>query len=180
MLVIIIGLTYALVNIPPKNILASNAIWLLLIMLITLILIPTIYFGRVSGVVGIAGLITVGIIIATGLLGYYYGDLLITFDWDFYLTCALIAWIAIFFIGFMIVKTPTEIVNFIYIMSIASLVIFILLLISYFKTLKENANKCVDGQAVPNYPLESWQLIIKIVNVLKNMIRILGIRKMRR
>jgi FtsH-binding integral membrane protein len=179
-LVLIIALSYAIIHIPPQNIIASNAVWLLLVLLITLILIPGIYFGRSSGVVGIAGLITIGVVVATGLVGYYYGDVLITFDWDFYLTWALVAWIVVFLVGMFIVKTPTEIINFIYTMSIASLIIFVLLLLSYFKTLKENASKCVDGKVVPNYPLESWKLVIKIANVFKNIIRILGIRKMRR
>jgi len=180
MLALIITLSYAINHIPPQNIIASNAVWLLLVMLITLILIPSIYFGRVSGVVGIAGLFTIGIVVATGLAGYYYGDLLITFDWDFYLTWALVAWIVIFILGIWMTKTPSEMVNFIYIMSIASLIIFVLLLLSYFKTLKKNANKCVDGTMVPNYPLESWRLVIKMVNVFVDMIRILGIRRMRR
>lgn len=180
MILLIIGLSYAIMHIPPQNIIASNAVWLLLVMLISLLLIPSIYFGRVSGVVGIAGLITVGIVVATGLVGYYYGDTLVKFDWDFYLTIALIAWIVIFIIGRLLVRTPAEMVNFIYIMAIASLIIFILLLVSYFKKLKQNANKCVDGTIVPNYPLESWQLVIKMVNVFVDMIRILGIRKMRR
>jgi hypothetical protein len=179
MLVLIFALSYAIIKVPPQNIIASNAVWLLLVILITLILIPSIYFGRISGVVGIAGLITVGVVIATGLIGYYYGDSLITFDWDTYLTWALITWIVVFLIAMFFVKTASDIVNFIYIMSIVSLIIFILLLLSYFKTLKENANKCVDGKVVPNYPLESWNLIIKIANVLVDMIRILGIRKMR-
>lgn len=177
---LIIGLSYAIVSVPPQNILASNAVWLLLVILISLILIPSIYFGRVSGVVGMAGLITVGVVIATGLVGYYYGDSIITFDWDKYLRWALIAWIVVFIIGTLMIKTPVELVNFIYGMAFASLIIFILLLISYFKTLKENANKCVDGQVVPNYPLESWQLVIKMVNVFVDVIRILGIRRMRR
>lgn len=180
MLALIIGLSYAIVHIPPQNIVASNAVWLLLVVLITLILIPGIYFGRVSGVVGMAGLITVGVIIATGLVGYYYGDALITFDWDFWLTVALVGWIVVFFLGMWFVKTAEEAVSFIYIMLFASLVIFILLLISYFKKLKDNAAKCVDGKMVPNYPLESWSLIIKIVNVLVDIIRLLGIQKMRR
>ncbi len=180
MLVLIFGLSYAIVKIPPQNIVASNAVWLLLVMLITLIIIPSIYFGRVSGVVGFAGLITIAVVLATGLVGYYYGDNLITFDWDFYLKWALVAWIVVFMGGMWIVKTPTEIINFIYVMSIASLIIFILLLLSYFKNLKKNANNCVDGKVVPNYPLESWNLIIKIVNIFKDLIDILGIRKMRR
>jgi len=180
MLILIFALSYAIVHIPPQNIIASNAVWLLLVMLNTLILIPSIYFGRISGVVGIAGLITVGIVVATGLLGYYYGDALITFDWDTYLTWALVVWIVVFLIGMWMVKTASDIVNFTYVMSIASLIIFILLLLSYFKTLKQNADKCVDGKVVPNYPLESWNLIIKIANVLQDMISILGIRKMRK
>lgn len=180
MIALIVGLTYAITNIPPQNIIASNAVWILLVILITIILIPSIYFGRVSGVVGIAGLITVGVVVATGLVGYYYGDSLITFDWDTYLMWALIAWIVIFMIGIWMARTPTEIINFIYIMSIASLIIFVLLLLSYFKTLKQNAAKCIDGQVIPNYPLESWKLVIKMVNIFKNIIRILGIRKMRR
>jgi FtsH-binding integral membrane protein len=180
MLVLIFGLSYAIVHIPPQNILASNAVWLLLVMLISLILIPSIYFGRVSGVVGMAGLITVAVVVATGLVGYYYGDTLITFDWDYYLTWALIAWIVIFILGRFMITTPTEMINFIYIMAIASLIIFVLLLVSYFKTLKQNANKCVDGQVIPNYPLESWRLVIKMVNVFVDMIRILGIRRIRR
>jgi hypothetical protein len=93
---------------------------------------------------------------------------------------ALVAWIVIFMAGMWMVKTPSELVSFIYVMSIASLIIFVLLLLSYFKTLKQNANKCVDGTMVPNYPLESWKLVIKMVNVFVDMIRILGIRKMRR
>ena len=180
MLAIIIGLSYAIVHVPPQNIIASNAVWLLLVMLITLVLIPSIYFGRVSGVMGMAGLITVAVVVATGLVGYYYGDELITFDWDTYLTWALFGWIVISFIGWMMVKTAEDAVNFIYVMAIASLVLFVLLLLSYFKKLKENAAKCVDGQVVPNYPLESWNLIVKVVNVLVDMIRILGIRRMRR
>jgi len=180
LLALIIGLSYAIVRVPPQNILASNAVWLLLVVLITLILIPSIYFGRVSGVVGMAGLITTGVVIATGLVGYYYGDSLIKFDWDNYLMWALIAWIVVFIIGRLMVNTPEELINFIYVMAFASLIIFILLLISYFKTLKENANKCVDGKVVPNYPLESWRLVIKMVNVFVDIIRILGIRRMRR
>jgi len=172
-------LTFILIYIPPEYILASNAVWLLLILLISFILTPVIYFGRVSSVIGMAILITIILVIATGILGLYYGDMLILFDWDYYLMWALIAFIIIYIIGIFIVRTPTEYINFIYIMSFIGLLIFILLLISYFNTLKHNAQKCVDGISIPNYPLESWSLIIKIVNIFGKIIRILGIRKMR-
>jgi FtsH-binding integral membrane protein len=182
-LIIFIALGYALAKINPQNIIASNAIWLMLILFITIIILPVIYFGKATGVVGVAGLITVGIVIATGLLGYYYGDVIITFDWDFYLVIALIALIVVSFVAIILaplfIKTPTQAINFIYIISIIGLIIFVLLLLSYQKKLKENANKCIDGQMVPNYPLESWKLVIKIVNVFTDLLRILGIRKLR-
>jgi hypothetical protein len=180
MLVLIFGLTYALINVDPKNILASNAIWLALVVVITITLIPTIYFGRVVGVVGMAGLFTVAIVIITGLLGYYYGDKLITFDWDYYLRIALIGLILVYIVGIFFIRDATQAVNYIYALSIISLIIFVLLMLSYHKKLKEISEKCIDGQVVPNYPLESWQLVIKIVVVFKDLIRILGIRKMRR
>jgi len=178
-LLIFIALGYALAKINPQNIIASNAIWLMLILFITIIILPVIYFGKSTGVVGVAGLITVGIVIATGLLGYYYGDVIITFDWDFYLVIALIALIVVIILAPFFIRTATQAINFIYIISIIGLIIFVLLLLSYQKKLKENANKCIDGQMVPNYPLESWKLVIKIVNVFTDLLRILGIRKLR-
>ena len=180
LIVLIVGLSYAITNIPPENILASNAIWLMLIILISFIIIPCIYFGRITNVLGAAGLGTVAIVIITGLLGYYYGDMIITFDWDYYLGFALVALIIVLFIGMFIPMSVSGRINFIYSTCIIGLIIFVLLLLSYHKNLKQNANKCVDGVMIPNYPLESWSLVIKIVNVLTKLIRILGIRKRRR
>lgn len=180
LLVFILGLSYAIITVPPQNIIASNAVWLLLVLLITFLLIPTLYFGRVAGVVGIAGLLTVAIVIITGLLGYYYDDELVRFDWDYYLHTALWILIGVLFIGMFVSWSADGLVNFIYVTSIIGLVIFVLLLLSYHKKLRENAALCIDGKVIPNYPLESWQLIIKIANVLADMIRILGINKMRR
>jgi hypothetical protein len=179
MLIIIITLGYAIVAVNPQNIIASNAIWLMLIIMITFILIPTIYFGRMTDIIGIAGLITVGIVIATGLAGYYYGDKIVTFDWDYYLYIALIALVVVLFVGMFIPMSPTVLVNFIYLTSIISLIIFVLLLLSYNKTLKSKADQCVDGKVIPNYPLESWQLVIKIVNIFADVIRILATSKAR-
>jgi len=67
-----------------------------------------------------------------------------------------------------------------YAISIISLVIFVLLLLSNHKKLIENSDKCIDGQVIPNYPLESWRLVIKIVNVFGDLIRILAVRKLRK
>ena len=177
---LISGLTYALHNVDPKNILASNGIWLSLVLLIGILMIPLVLFGRMTGVVGLAGILTVVIVIVVGLLGYYMGDKIITFDWDYYLMFALIGLIVVSIGGYMFISDVATMLTFIYVLSIIGLIIFVLLLLSNHKKLKENSEKCIDGQVVPNYPKESWSLVIKIVNIFSDLVRILGIRRLRR
>jgi len=177
---IIIGLTYALHNVDPKNILASNGIWLALVLFIGILMIRLVVFGRMTGVVGLAGILTVVIVIVVGLLGYYMGDKIITFDWDYYLQFALLGLIVVLICGYMFINDMATMLTFIYVLSIIGLIIFVLLLLSNHKKLKENSEKCIDGQVVPNYPKESWSLVIKIVNIFSNLVRILGIRRLRR
>jgi hypothetical protein len=93
------GLTYALSTIDPNNILASNLIWLLLILILGIFIIPIIWIGRLTNVVGLSGMITVLITLIVGIAGYYYGDKIVTFDWDKYLNYALLIMILVVFIG---------------------------------------------------------------------------------
>lgn len=177
LIVLLFGLTFALMAVDPKNILASNSIWLLLILLIGFLLIPTIWFGRLTDVVGLAGILTILITLAVGIAGYYYGDKIVTFDWDYYLNIALWILIAIIFIVPFFLSTSEQMYNFVLVVSFISLLIFVLLLLSNHKKLKENSEKCIDGKVVPNYPVESYGLIIKIVNIFQDLIRILGMTK---
>lgn len=177
LLIFLLGLSYALLKVNPNNIVASNTIWTLLILILGISLIPTIWFGRLENVVGIAGISTILITIAVGLLGYYYGDEIVTFDWDKYLNYALMALIGIIFIGMFIIKNPETMFNFIFIISILILIIFILLLLSNHKKLKENSEKCIDGKTVPNYPVESFNIFIKMLNVFQELIRIFAMLK---
>lgn len=177
---ILIGLLFALKTVDPKNIVASNAIWFLLIFILGVLLIPTIWFGRLTNVVGLAGILTVVITALVGLVGYYYGEQIIRFDWDYYLNIALICLVVVSIIGSFLITDPSTMMTFFLIISIISLIIFIMLLLSNHKKLKENADKCVDGKAVPNYPLESFSLFIKMLNIFMDLIRILGTLKGRR
>ena len=177
LIVLLFGLTFALMAVDPKNILASNSIWLLLILLIGFLLIPTIWFGRLTDVVGLAGILTILITLAVGIAGYYYGDKIVTFDWDYYLNIALWILIAIIIIVPFFLSTSEQMYNFVLVVSFISLLIFVLLLLSNHKKLKENSEKCIDGKVVPNYPVESYGLIIKIVNIFQDLIRILGMTK---
>ena len=80
----------------------------------------------------------------------------------------------------IIMRDINKLLTFMYAISIIILVIFVLLLLSNHKKLRENSDKCIDGQVIPNYPLESWRLVIKIVNVFGDLIRILAVRKLRK
>jgi len=80
LLILVIGLTYALIKVDPTNIALSNGIWLALVLLIGIFLIPTIYLGRMTDVVGLAGILTIVIVIVVGLLGYYLCYKIINFN----------------------------------------------------------------------------------------------------
>jgi len=183
-LILFIGLIYLLYKIPPQDIFKSNFVWLLLIILLGILIIPIIELSRMTGVLGNAGLYTCIIVIITGLLGYYKGDYIIRFDWDYYLYIGLILLFVISIIGLYyiyIYNPPLEtVLMFIYIMSIISLIIFVLLLLSVHKTLKENAEKCINGNGtvIPNYPMQSFTIIIKIYNIFTDLVQILGLRKL--
>jgi len=189
-LIICLYLLYILHKIPPQEIFKSNFVWLLLIILLGIIIIPVIELGRMSNVLGNAGLYTCIIVIITGLLGYYKGDYIVRFDWDYYLYICLTLLIVIGIIGIIGIigfiyifryNPPLEkIIMFIYIISIISLIIFVLLLLSVHKKLKENAEKCINGNGtvIPNYPVQSFSIIIKIYNIFADLIRILGMRKL--
>jgi FtsH-binding integral membrane protein len=136
--------------------------------------------GRLENVIGMAGLLTLCIVIGTGFLGYYLGDKIITFDWDKYLGMALFALIVISFAGPFFIKDIETLISFYYAISIGGLIIFTLLLLSNHKKLKENSEKCVNSTNPPNYPLESFNIVIKIANIFQDLIQILAIRKRRR
>jgi len=177
---LIIGLTYLLKKTDPSNLVASNGIWLALVFLLGILIIPTMWIGRAFGVIGIAGLLTVLITIIVGLLGYYYGDKIITFNWDLYLSIALVIMIIVSIAGQFLITNPQDMITFIYVISIIFIIIFALLLLSSHKKLKENSEKCIDGKTVPNYPLESFGIVIKIYNIFSNMVYALVSRKLRK
>lgn len=171
--IIYFGLIFALYYVDPTNLVASHTIWTTLISITGFILTTSIYFGIYTGVLYQAILLTIIVTIVTGLIGYYYGEQLISVDFEKYLSVALVLLIIAYIIGPYFVK---DIVQFYYIMAGISLVIFILLLLAYNKNIRQRAETCT----TPNYPLESFGLIIKIVNVLKNIITLLSKNKSNR
>ena len=179
-LLFLLGLMYALQTINPNNILASNLVWLLLILFLGIFVIPIIWIGRLTNVVGIAGILTVLITLVVGIAGYYYGDKIVTFDWDKYLHYALWSLIIVSFVSIYFIRDVNTLNNFFIIIFIISLLIFVLLLLSNHKKLKEDADKCIDGKVVPNYPYVSFSIFIKMLNIFEDLVRILGHSKLKR
>ena len=173
-IILYIALIYIFYSINPQNILASNVVWFILILLLGFFLIPIMWLGRLTDVVSLAGVLTLAITTIVGLLGYYYGNEIVTFDWDTYLFYALMGLVIISIFGPFFITTPKSLSTFILAISIMSLLIFVLLLLSNHKSLKESADKCIDGKVVPNYPVESYTLVYKIVNIFKDLIIILS------
>ena len=177
LLVVLIGLIITLQILKPTNIVASNIVWATLVIVLGIFLIPTIWFARLTDVVGLSSMLTILITIVVGVLGYYYGNEIVTFDWDKYLNIALLVLIVVMFIGMFMITNPATMTMFYYIVSIIGLIIFVLLLLSNHKLLKQNADKCIDGQVVPNYPVESFNIFIKMLNIFQDLVRILGMSK---
>jgi FtsH-binding integral membrane protein len=173
-IILLFWLMYELYKVDPQNIVASNAIWFTLIFILGFFLIPTIWFGRLNDVVGLAGILTIFITVVVGILGYYYGDNIVTFDWDKYLNYALWVLIILIIAGMFFIRDIKNLSTFYFVISIISLLIFVLLLLSNHKKLKENSEKCIDGKVVPNYPVESFSLFIRMLNIFSDLIRILG------
>ena len=177
LLIVLIGLIITLQIIKPTNIVASNLIWATLVVTLGIFLIPTIWFARLTDVVGVSSMLTILITIVVGFLGYYYGNEIVTFDWDKYLNIALLVLVLVIFIGMFMIRNPATMTMFYYIISIIGFIIFVLLLLSNHKQLKENADKCIDGQVVPNYPVESFNIFIKMLNIFQDLVHIIGMSK---
>jgi len=177
LLAVLFGLSITLQIVKPTNIVGSNMIWFTLVVTLGIFLIPTLWFARLTDVVGLSSMLTILITIVVGFLGYYYGNEIVTFDWDKYLNIALLVLVLVIFIGMFMIRNPATMIMFYYIISIIGLIIFVLLLLSNHKQLKENADKCIDGQAVPNYPVESFNIFIKMLNIFQDLVNILGMSK---
>jgi hypothetical protein len=157
----------------PNNIFEINSYYAIACILFGIILAITIMMGASVGVLYPAIAITIGLTFIMAYIGYKYGASFITVDFDKYLRYALFGLIIWSFILPFFVR---DIKNLFLYISIPGAIIFCLLLMSYNNKLRKNSEKC----KVPNYPNEAVGLVIKIGNLLADVIRILTALKGRR
>lgn len=160
MLVVMIGLTVLLMTTTSQ--IMSHVYWIIVLIVLGLVLSVSVQvYGHMDmNNVYIAFGITIIVTAVMGFIGFKYGKSFVTRDFDKYLRWALIALIIASFIG-LFLNVP----NLMLYLSIAGVIIFSLLLISYNNKLRENAKTCV----TPLYPKESFGLIIKIANLLQDV-----------
>ena len=150
-----------------------HLVWVLFFICLGYTLTITHMVYRDTNVLYTGYILTILVTIITGLFGYYYGQY-IPKNIDIYLYGALILLIIVQLFGPFMVK---DLDNFTYMTAFVGLIIFILLLLSYHKKMRKNAEKCSNDNALPNYPNEAMGLVIKIVNVLQDILRLLNGRR---
>ena len=166
---------YLLSNLnPAKHGLLIHLIWLILLLLLSLLFGITVLIGLANNTLITALLLLVLITGITGFVGYRYGEILLPIDFDKYLYGALILLVLVQIMTSFLVKDKKTMEKFIYVFAILSLIIFVLLMLSYNNKIRINANKCNAETNPPNYPKEAMGLVTKMLNVLQDLIIILG------
>lgn len=169
-LIIIIGifmlLVYIIKKTDPNNFVTIHAAYFAAAIIFGMMLSLILLLGYATGVLYNAIIITIVLTAIMAYIGYKYGHLFITVNFDKWLQYSLIALIVWAFIAPFIIH---DIFTLFLAISIPSAIIFCLLLMSYNNKLRENQKTC----KVPNYPDEALGLIVKIGNLLADVIRIL-------
>lgn len=160
MLVVMIGLTVLLMTTTSQ--IMSHVYWIIVLIVLGIVLSVSVQIYGHTDInnVYIAFIITIIVTAFMGFIGFKYGKSFVTHDFDKYLQWSLIALIIASFIGIFL-----NVPNLILYLSIAGVIIFSLLLVSYNNKLRVNAKTCV----MPLYPKESFGLIIKIANLLQDV-----------
>ena len=152
-----------------------HLVWTLFFLVFGYTFTMTLMLFRRTNILYTGIMLTIFVTIVTGILGYYYGKY-IPENIDNYLYGALVLLILVQLFGPLIVN---DLDNFIYITAFVGLIIFVLLLLSYHKQMRVNAENCSLDNSLPNYPNESMGLTIKIANVLQDILILLRGRRRR-
>lgn len=164
-LAVMIGLV-VLLNTTTNQIM-SHMYWIVLLIILGLVLSVSVQiYGHMDmNIVYVGFVITIIITAVMGFVGFKYGKSFITYDFDKYLNWALFALVIAGFAGLFL-----NIPNMMLYLSIAGVIIFSLLIMSYNNKLREHAKTCV----TPLYPKEAFGLIIKIANLLQDVMYLIA------
>lgn len=177
-LILYLGIYFVFYNTDAKNQIQLHSLWLLLIIMLGVMLFFPLKLITMTDLFYQTIALTLVIVVITSFIGIKYGKQLITIDLDKYLRWALLALIILS----IIVSLFPQIFSFmnayqiIMMFAVPGLIIFTLLLLSYNKKLKERADICHENKN-PNYPLESINIFVRIINIMMDVFRILFARR---
>jgi FtsH-binding integral membrane protein len=177
-IVLIIGSTILINKLDPiKQGFLLHLVWFILQILISIVFSITIIVGIKNNTLLTAILLLVLITLITGYIGYNYGNNLLPVNFDKYLYGSLIILVVVQFLSVFLVRDKKTINKLIYVFAVISLIIFVLLMLSYNNKIRKNAEECNINNNPPNYPMEAYGLVLKMINVLQDLIILLGRKK---
>jgi MFS family permease len=178
---LIIGCFVLLKKLDPVNQgILLHLVWFILLLILSITFGITIFIGVSNNTLMVALLLLILITAITGIIGYKYGNSLLPVDFDKYLYWSLLALIGLEILSMLLVKNQKVRDKLTYVFALISLIIFVLLMLSYNNKIRQNAEKCSLDSNPPNYPNESMGLVIKMINVLQDLIVLLGKSKGRK
>jgi len=169
---IIITISLFIGKVKPNNILLSYTLWLLLIISFGIILLLNNLSLKNSNNLTLIFISMIFIIITTALLGFYLGDdIVISSKWDTYLHYILWSILGSLLISSFFIKNKSKLQILYNIIFMIITIIFILLLISNNKEIRDHSLLCNNDKIIPSYTLETYSIFRKIINTFINLLR---------
>jgi hypothetical protein len=173
---------YILVETDPSNIAVSNLIWFLEILLISLFPIQielagsnpgSRLFQNLNDIIVLTGINSIIAVIIVGLLCTYFPQIL-EVNWTYWLGILLYTFLIVLIVGIFFITSENKLLKFTNIASVLGIIVFILLLLSNHSELIEHRKTCNDKTKLPNYPVESINLLYKVRRIFIDFFNLLA------
>lgn len=177
-------------SIDPRNTMALHILWTLLVSLITINLYFPFKLTKLTDTLGLAIILTLTVVVSMAIIGYNFGeyvhDNIININTlERVLRISLILLIITLFCFPLITIMMKSVFNvepgtLLLLLTVLSLVIFMLLIFTFNHNIKEKGKLCDESKVntYPNYPKESFSLFIKIANIFQDIALLLNRNRM--
>lgn len=190
MIVLNVAVIFLFYSIDPRNTMALHILWTLLVSLITINLYFPFKLTKLTDTLGLAIILTLTVVVSMAIIGYNFGeyvhDNIININTlERVLRISLILLIITLFCFPLITIMMKSVFNvepgtLLLLITILSLVIFMLLIFTFNHNIKEKGKLCDESKVntYPNYPKESFSLFIKIANIFQDIALLLNRNRM--
>ncbi len=182
----LIALRYILTYyVKPTDIALNNTIWFIIMFSIGILLTvgsvdlskinltPYKVFIALTDIVSFSGFYIIIIAIIIGLICYKVGSSITKVNWDLYLSILTYIYIVYLCFGILFITDVDKLSLFIKIGLAVGYIYIILLLVSNHCDIYKKSLNCVENQTIPNYPLDSFNLLYKMRRVVFELINVI-------